>query len=153
MSFEPANKHVQSEEEMRESQAPTPCTSDELAQYVESLVDRDHDYGTCVYAMSLAATAAFNFVARQLGVTGFQASCADLDILRRTRSLDGPFIVIKAEDDVYPQYDNLKKVIEAQQQWRSWVVERAKKKLSEAPDAHPAVLAHWRGLAAETAES
>ena len=142
----------QTEQGMRESPAPTPDSVEELAQYVESLVDRNHCYGTCVYAMSLAATAAFNFVVRRLGATGFQASCADLDILRRTRRLDGPFILIKAENDLYPQYDNVADLRAAREKWRPWVIEQAKKKLAESSDAHPDVLAHWRRLAAEPEE-
>jgi hypothetical protein len=65
------------EAEMRDSEAPTHGTVEELAAYVRVLVERPHDYGTCVYAMSLAATAAFNFVAHKLGVTMFQASWGD----------------------------------------------------------------------------
>lgn len=84
--------------EMRAEKVPWPETLEELTEYIASLTDREHDYGTCVYAMSLAATAAFQYVSKRLGVTGFQAGCADLDILRRTRSLDGPFIILKAED-------------------------------------------------------
>ena len=90
---------------MRAEKAPWPKTLEELNEYITSLTDRQHDYGTCVYAMSLAAVAAFQHVASKLGVTGFQASCADLDILRRTRSMEGPFIILKAEDMCYPQYD------------------------------------------------
>ncbi len=73
------------EAQLREADVPWPKTRDELMAYVNSLVERDHDYGTCVYAMSMAATAAFYYVSSRLGVTGFQASCADMDILRRTR--------------------------------------------------------------------
>ena len=73
------------EKEMRDAKVPWPKTEEQLQQYVNSLVERPHDYGTCVYAMSMAATAAFNYVAGQLGVTGFQSSCADMDVIRRTR--------------------------------------------------------------------
>jgi len=77
---------AQTEKEMREAKEPWPYTEQQLTEYIASLVDRQHDYGTCVYAMSLAAAAAFNYVAHKLGVTGFQSSCADLDFIRRTRS-------------------------------------------------------------------
>ena len=75
------------EQEMRDTEVPRANTIGELSDYIESLVQQEHDYGTCVYAMSMAATAAFNYVARRLGVTGFQASCADMDVLRRTRRI------------------------------------------------------------------
>lgn len=61
------------EKGMREAKVPWPHTKEQLTEYVESLVNRTHDYGTCVYAMSMAAEAAFNYVAHHLGVTGFQA--------------------------------------------------------------------------------
>lgn len=136
-----------SETEMRETKEKRPCTPAQLNEYIESLVDRQHDYGTCVYAMSLAAVAAFNYVAHKLGVSGFQSSCADLDFLRRTRSLKGPFMIVKAEDALYPQCDPREKLDEALREWRPFLKEEAIKKLAESPDASRAVIAHWRYLA------
>lgn len=135
------------EQEMREASAPWPETVEELSTYVSSLVDRGHDYGTCVYAMSLAATAAFHFVAGKLGCTGFQASCADLDVLRRLRSIDGSFLILKAEDMVYPQYDLQARLAKFMEESRPWVAEQAKKNLAEVKHAHPDVISHWRKLA------
>ena len=138
------------EKTMRETEAPRPETVAELAAYITSLTDRPHDYGTCVYAMSLAATAAFNHVAHRLGVTGFQAGCADLDILRRTRSMEGPFILLKGEDMLYPQYDLPKLLRKAMGEWRGWAAIEAKKKLEKQTpgNVHPDVWAHWQRLAA-----
>jgi hypothetical protein len=93
---------AQTEQQMRDAKVPWPLTKEQLVEYVESLATRTHDYGTCVYAMSMAAQAAFNYVSRMLGVTGFQASCADLDFIRRTRSMDGPFMLIKASGRPLP---------------------------------------------------
>lgn len=139
---------MKTEQEMRAETAPTFDTVEELQGYITSLVEREHDYGTCCYAMSLAATAAFNFVASKLGVTGFQASCADLDILRRTRHLDGPFVILKGEDELYPQYDNHQKLEECRVMWKDWIAEQAKAKLEKSADsAHPNVVAHWKKLA------
>ena len=137
------------EEEMRETQAPTPKTSEELQAYIDSLVTQDHDYGTCVYAMSMAATATFNYVAKELGVTSFQAGCADLDVIRRIRRIKGPFAIIDADNMVYPQYDILGKVHEYLKKWKPWAAKEAKKKLSAAGEhVAPAVVAHWKHLAA-----
>lgn len=140
---------VPTELEMREEKAPTPTTPEELATYVESLISRDHDYGTCVYAMSLAATAAFNMVAGKLGVTGFQASCADLDIIRRIRHYDGPFMLVNLADHLYPQYDLVRRVAEAIEGNAEWFAKAAAEKLAEGRGAltvHPDVLAHWTRL-------
>lgn len=139
---------AQTEKEMREATVPTPAFVDDLAKYVSSLVDRQHDYGTCVYAMSMAATAAFNYVAHKLGVTGFQASCADMDILTRTRGWKGSFIILKAEDLLYPQYDLPQKLNEWIAEQKPWLAEQAKLLLSERDGAHSAVSAHWQKLAA-----
>lgn len=136
---------------MREEKAPTPETVEELAEYVRGLVERDHDYGTCVYAMSLAATAAFNHVAHKLGVTGFQASCADLDVLRRTRRMDGPFMVVDGANVVYPQYDLVGRVEDAVEEWRrTYGRDKAIELLAEKDRNHvsPNVVAHWEALAA-----
>lgn len=137
------------EQEMREAEVPTFDSRDELADYIKMLVEMQHDYGTCVYAMSMAATAAFKYVAGQLGVTGFQASCADLDILRRTRQMKGPFLIIRAEDELFPQYDNLHNYMNARVEWRDWLRAVAKA-LLESPrrdGAHPDVVKHWEWLA------
>lgn len=92
------------EQEMREADVPWLDTPEELGEYIEALVSRPHDYGTCVYAMSMAAVAAFQYVARKLVVTGFQASCADMDILRRTRRMDDGFRIVNYRDLLYPQH-------------------------------------------------
>lgn len=143
-------KSEKTEQEMRAEEAPTPDTVAELSEYITSLVERTHDYGTCVYAMSLAATAAFNHVAHKLGATGAQSSFADLDILRRTRSMDGPFILLKGEDMLYPQCDLPRELREAMGKWRGWAAEQAAKKLAEheQKDVHPNVWVHWTTLAA-----
>lgn len=136
------------EQEMRDSTAPTFETVEELSVYINDLVAQEHDYGTCCYAMSLAATASFNFVASKLGVTGFQASCADLDVLRRTRCIESPFAIIKASDMVSPQYDLQAKLGELMDSWMPWAAEEAAKNLAEKNHAHPNVKAHWERLAA-----
>lgn len=137
------------EREMRESGVPWLKTQQELSDYIANLVAGEHDYGTCVYAMSMAAVAAFNHVATTLGVTGFQASCADLDILRRTRHVDGPFMLLKAGDALYPQYDLHAKLDEMLTDARPWLTEQAKANLAKDNEhTHPNVIAHWKKLAA-----
>ena len=146
---------AKTEKEMHEHRAPTPESFDQLSQYIESLTDRRHDYGTAVYAMSLAATAAFNFVANRIGVTGFQESCADLDIIRRTRHIDGPFAIFEAMDMLYPQYDLKTRLDELTTEWTPWAAEQVVKRLKDMEEnkdaVHPLVLAHWKALAAKVA--
>lgn len=135
------------EQEMREAEVPSPKSQKELLAYIESLVNREHDYGTCVYAMSMSAVATFNYVAGMLGVTGFQASCADLDILRRTRSLKGPFSIQRGEDWLYPQYDPEERLRKFRVEISEWLSAEAKQLLKERDSAHPNVVAHWQKLA------
>lgn len=137
------------EKEMRESDVPRLASFEELSAYIATLVDREHDYGTCVYAMSMAATAAFNLVASRLGVTGFQASCADMDILRRTRHLNGPFMLLKGEDALFPQYDLRGRLDEFLRDIQPWLAEQATAKLQQPLEhVHPSVQRHWQQIAA-----
>jgi hypothetical protein len=143
-----AKANVPTEAQMRALDAPWPETMEDLTAFIKTLVDRPHDYGTCVYAMSLAATATYHHVAKVLGVTGFQASCADMDILRRTRHLEGPFILLNAEDMLYPQYDLHERLEEFIQQSRPWAAEEARKKLIDSPSAAERVRERWEEMAA-----
>lgn len=145
---------MKTEQEMRDATVPWLETPEELSNYIRDLVEINHDYGTCAHAMSMAATAAFNYVAKQLGTTGFQAGYAAMDVLRRVNGIDCPFIVIKAEDDLYPQYNNIAKVIEAQEQWKKWVTDKAIEKLENHKDsAATQVVEHWQKLAARGSAS
>jgi len=139
------------EEQLREAPVPWPKTREELDAYINALVERPHDYGTCVYAMSMAATAAFQYVANRLGVTGFQASCADLDILRRTRSMKMGFRLQNYENLLYPQYCDEAHFPTWQQlmrEQRPELAKAAREKLQETDGfAHPDVIAHWKRLA------
>ena len=138
------------EKELRGLKMPWPETTEELQEIVTALTERQHDYGTCCYAMSIAAEATFNFVAGKLGVTGFQASCADMDVLRRTRHYEHGFAVLNYGDLLYPQYrdkfDNLswEDMLASQSKW---LREEAGKLLDKTPDAHPHVRDHWERLA------
>jgi len=121
---------AQTEQEMREHKVPWIKSIEELTEYIQSLVNREHDYGTSAYSMSLAATAAFNYIAGSLGTTGFQAGCADLDILRRTRSIKGPFKIVNYENALYPQYEtNFLPTID--QSTLDWLRNEATEKLKE----------------------
>lgn len=140
------------EEEMREQKVPHFDTESDLIQYIHNLVEREHDYGTCVYAMSLAAVAAFNYVAGRLGVTGFQASCADLDILRHTRHWNYGKL-LNYENLLYPQYcdsENFPSWLDLLEnpEIRAHLKVEAQKLLDDSNGiAAPEVVSHWRMLA------
>lgn len=157
------------EKEMREAKAPWPKTIQELNEYMQSCFDAvawpekedgtfEHStkdsgdaYGRAVYAISLSATAAFYYASHIVGASGFQASMADIDLLRRTRHMEGPFSIVDVSKMLYPQYDivgDLNKYIH-DEETQKWLKDQAKKKISENPDAHPDVVAHWKKLAGE----
>lgn len=141
------------EKEMREARVPTFETVAQLMEYITDLRDKEHDYGTAVYATSMAAVATFNYMARFLGVTGFQASCADLDILRRTRSIQGPFMVLTLDRHMYPQYDIVSELEEFISENEEWIAQEAKQRLAENEEssfkAADVVVDHWKKLAGE----
>lgn len=144
-----ANIPTMDEAALRDLKMPRPHTTEELASLIDAFTNRSHDYGTCVYAMSIVAEAGFNLMAHIVGASGFQASCADLDIVRRTRLLDGPFALIDANDMLYPQNDIYGKAEKLLEGWKPWAAEEAKKKLAESPEhVHPEVKQHWEMLAA-----
>lgn len=152
MKREKKNKAIKNmnEFELRDSKDFHPDNIKELTKYIDNLLERNHDYGTTVYAVSLASIATFNYMARKLGITGFQASCADLDILKRTRCMKSGFRILNYENLLYPQYlnnehfptfhDLIKENIEE-------LSKTASKKINESKNnkikPHPNVMAHW----------
>ena len=142
---------VPTEEEMREAKVPSPHTEQELLAYIKSLVDRPHDYGTCVYAMSMASVATFQYVAGKLGVTGFQASCADLNFLRRTRKIKTGFRIINYDNLMYPQYlteEDFPSLPTLLWDTKDQLAEQARKELEHTgTNSHPGVIAWWKVLA------
>jgi hypothetical protein len=133
--------------QMRAERVPMPTTKDELLEYLDSLVERQHDYGTTVYAMSMAAVAAFNYVAKKEGVTGFQANIATLDVIRRLRGFEHGFMLVDYAKLLYPQYNVLKEVAEGLEEVRPQLAKVAAELLAKRQDAHPEVVAHWREMA------
>lgn len=144
------------EEEMRDTEVPRIESPEELAEFARLLTEREHDYGTCVYAMSALAVAGFNLAAGKLGVTGFQASCADMNILRRTRGLKWGK-VIDYGDLLYPQHREKFDSLTFEGLLAEHRIELAKKSqelLDErTTDPAPRVLAHWKRLAANGADN
>jgi hypothetical protein len=101
------------EAEMRDMKCPWPKSEKELIDFIHAMKAEgeacdgpEEGYGKAVYVMSLIATAAFYYAAGVVGSTGFQASCADMDILKRTRGYKAGFRIIDYENLLYPQYLN-----------------------------------------------
>lgn len=139
-----------SESELREAEVPWPESPEDLTEYIETLCDREHEYGTAVYAMSMAAVVAFRYVAKRLGTTGFQASCADLDILRRTRRMELGFKVIDYSNVLFPQYWTREKFPtpgDILEENREELSEAAENRLQRSTTMHPNVKTHLKTIA------
>lgn len=130
--------------------------ADQIAQMVEDVGDpsvaygpnRD-GYGKCVEVMWRAAYLAMEVVSRELGVTGFQHSIACGEAYRNLAGIDGPFMVLRIEDALYPQYDLHARLAEALDDSRPWLAKEAAKNLAgDLAHVHPEVVAHWHILAA-----
>lgn len=106
-------------------------------------------YESSARAMVDAGAAAFNYAASQVGASGFQGSWAALTLYAELVGIKGPFIVLKAEDMLYPQYDltgRLREFTESDEMAR-WLGERATELLAERNEhASPSVLTHWAAL-------
>ncbi len=143
-----------SEEELREAEVVWPKTEEELGEIIDALIERNHTYGTCVYAMSIAMVSAMRYVSHELGVTGFQASCADLDVLSRTRNLNWGTL-LDYEDLLWPQKwhsDNFPSRIDIWSDNKEKFAEKAKEKIEEnnKGEVHERVWKHWEELANKT---
>jgi hypothetical protein len=137
--------------EMRESEGAHPKTIDELVAYIKTLEGEVDDYGKTVYAVSLASYATFNYMAHVGGITGFQAGCADLDILKRTRMLKHGFKIVDFGNLLYPQYCDEDEIPGWETIMRDnleHLSKEAQKLLDEQTEyTHPDVVAHWQKLA------
>ena len=139
------------ERELRNAKVPYIKTEKELTRYIRTLASRPHDYGTCVYAVSMASVATYNYMANQLGITGFQSGCADLDIIRRTRNIEN-FRIINYDDLLYPQIaldkDKFPSLPDLLYKNGKWLREDAIKLLKEnkGNHIHPNVRRWWRQL-------
>lgn len=123
-----------------------------------SLADSDsavtRGYQQSADALWETAEAVFNFVAREVGASGFQAGWAAMQLFGKIQGIEGPWGFVRASDMVYPQTADLAgKVAKWQEEWAGWVSEEAKKKLAKEDEyygplrAHPNVIAHWKELA------
>lgn len=63
-------------------------------------------YESCAETMKEVTRNAFDTVAGGLGVTGFQASWAAGRFYAEAMDIKSPFMIVKADDWLYPQYDH-----------------------------------------------
>lgn len=110
-----------------------------------------YDYGTAPTAVKEVTVAAFNFMASELGITGFQAGFAQMEVIRELLALESGFRIVDYDKLLYPQYTNARyfPTIEGlleEPRIRKHVRAKAQRLLKEAPTAADKVLAHWKKL-------
>ena len=140
------------EEQLRKWNVPPIKSKEELDVIIKFLSERKQDYGTCVYAMSIASVATFNYMSYVVGSTGFQASCADLNFLTRVRGYTNGFKVIDFNNVIYPQsfnnsekFPNAEDILLANLEPIALAVQKLINKHKENKNyVSPEVLKHWR---------
>jgi hypothetical protein len=137
---------------VRDMRVKWPKSKEELDAFLDELTSEQHDYNTSALAMAEAALAAFNYIGSTLGCTGFQASCADLAFISKTRHMDGPFALLDGSQLLYPQYDLAARVAEYLKEWPPQLAEKARELIAKDDlhaglKAHPDVRARWEELA------
>jgi hypothetical protein len=147
-------------------QVETPKTEDELVTrirahlaYVQDAVppgvvptqeQLGEGYNRVVEAAADVALTAFRYAMSELGATGFQASCAELEFMQRSRQLKGPFLLIDGEQLLYPQYNLEARVLETLVKWRQeWAPGEARRLIAENDPSrvNTQVWHHWQQLA------
>lgn len=127
---------------------PWPKTEEELLEVIQKALKGPYDYNTSAEAPVEAALAAFNYVASEVGLTGFQAGWGQMQFIKRSRGLKHPFMLLDSSLMLYPQYNLSNDVNEFMAKSKPHIAKEAKKNLEEKGGrAHPNVLAHWEELA------
>lgn len=142
------------EMEMRYKRPYYPTTDEELVELINSFINQKHNYGTIIYAMSLAATETFYYVAQKLNATYIQRCHADLDILRRTRNLRCGCRLLDYEDLLNPELateENFPSLETLLSENKEVLRDEAKRRLeNKQPDTEPEFIKHWEMLAGAT---
>ena len=133
-------------EEFSKMEKPWPDNIQELTSYIEEVKEKyNTSYNDAVYGPALAAIAAFNYTATQMGLSAFQADYSEMLSLEKIRNIKHGFEILNFDNLLYPQYlkdfnlsaetlirknlDELKKA--------------AKEELERSPSAAQEVRAHW----------
>ncbi len=104
-------------------------------------------YGEAPRAMAQACLAVGDFLARDFGITGFQASFVMWDFILDWQYSNNKcgLRMVNFDDMLYPQYDHkFAKTISVEQFEK--IKEQAKENLEKNEYAHPDVIKHWQSI-------
>ena len=92
-------------EEFSKMEMPWPDNIQELTSYIEETKEKyNTSYNDAAYGPALAAIAAFNYTATQMGLSGFQASYSEMLFLKKLRNIKHGFKILNFDNLLYPQY-------------------------------------------------
>lgn len=120
----------------------------DLKNYIEDVEKKyNYDYGVAPIAIAQATLATAWYLAKEMGITGFQSSFVMWDFIRDWSYSDNVcgLKLVNYDDMLYPQYEHKfnktisKDILENLQK-------QAKKNLEEKEFAHPNVIAHWKSI-------
>lgn len=124
-------------------------TFDDLIEFLRDVKDNYNiGYGDAPRAIAQAALGVAWFLSGEFGITGFQAGCVTWDFIRdwsHTSNKTG-MALVDYDNMLYPQYGYKFEKTIAPNIWEC-MVEEAKKLLTDSPNAHPDVVAHWKSIA------
>lgn len=134
------------DEEFSKMEMPWPDSVQELTSYIEEVKEKyNTSYGDAVYGPALAAIASFNYVASQMGLSGFQADYSEMLFLKKLRYIKHGFKILNFDNLLYPQYLNdfnlsaetlIRKNLDE-------LKKAAKEELEKNPNAAQEVRDHW----------
>ena len=143
------------ETELQNYEVPRIESLDDLKKFIMEMVQNGQSYDTAPYAVALASYATFKYMALRLGISGFQASWADMQFIKRTRKMKDGFRIINYSELLYPQYEykfnlNMDKLIEENiEHLKPRAIELLEENKNDdgSYSAHEDVVKHWKRIA------
>lgn len=123
-------------------------TMDDLVDFLKYVEENcNYDYGVAPRSIAQAALATAWYMAKKMGITGFQAGFVMWDFICDWQY---PYNkcglkIVDYDDMLYPQYDYKFEKTIGNSTWRA-LQEQAQKNLEDRDHVHPDVIAHWESI-------
>lgn len=124
--------------------------SQELVELIEEVKNNfNNGYGIAARSVGAVAACVAEYLSKEMGLTGFQASCAMWDFIYAFMYSDNKcgMKLVSYDDMLYPQYyDNFHNTSISKYTWEA-LQKQAKKNLEEKTYlASPSVIKHWQSI-------
>lgn len=123
-------------------------TFEDLTEFLKYVKENCNcGYGEAPRAMAQASLAVAWYLAKEFGITGFQAGCVMWDFVRdwNYSSNKSGLRIVDYDNMLYPQYQYEYEKTIRPHVWEALQKEAAKN-LEESEYAHPNVRAHWKSI-------